>query len=81
MYWLNIQWLLNTQISNVTKTAIKLFIWIIILVLPITDIFRNDMAVNMYTFVKLEEKKILIFWNIFCDISIILLFVFKDRIV
>ena len=28
------------------------------LVLPITDIFRYDMAVNMCTFVKLEEKNI-----------------------
>ena len=40
------------------STAIKLFISIIILVLPITDIFRYDMAVNMCTFVKLEEKNI-----------------------
>ena len=30
---------------------------IIILVLPITDIFRYDMTVNMCTVVQLEEKK------------------------
>ena len=42
--------------SQVDFIAFKLFISIIILVLPITDIFRYDMAVNMCTFVKLEEK-------------------------
>ena len=45
--------------------AIKLFISIIILVLPITDIFRYDMTVNVCTFVKLEEKKYLESFEIF----------------
>ena len=40
-----------------TLTAIKLFMSIVITLLPITDInFRYDMLVNMCTFVKLEEK-------------------------
>ena len=39
-------------------TVIKLFISIIILVLPITDIFRYDKAVNRCNFVKLDEKNI-----------------------
>ena len=56
---MNIQ-LSNTKISNILLpiTAIELFILIIILVLPITDIFHYDMAVNRCTFVNREEKNI-----------------------
>ena len=38
-------------------TSIKLFISIVVSLLPITDIFRHDVPVNICIFVKREEKK------------------------
>ena len=54
--WIFNDYKIHKLATYLSITAIKLFISIIILVLPITDIFRYDLAVNMCTFVKLEEK-------------------------
>ena len=62
-------------------TSIKLFISIVVSLLPITDIFRHDVSVNICIFVKREEKKMFrFFYNIFCCKLICLFYVFKDRI-